>query len=337
MALSPNPFTSAISSASSLFSSGSNEGGGSLGGINFASTKNALEGKINSLSGGIGSAFNGATAGVSNLGTALGGIGGIANVAGDIGSSINSMGLGGALGALGGIAGAISSAAGQLNNVLSLFRGQNLPSGAELFQAKGNVVPLQAGSAEDWRVRINAQFQLLGTQFVRLGETDGVVWPFTPKVTVSSKANYTQIDPVHNNYPFFAYKNSQVDDITISGEFSCETERDAEYWIEATTFFKAATKMFYGNSNFAGNPPIICQLSGYGPGVFNNVPVIIKSFSMDLPDDVNYIKCSTSQFGPTWVPIMSNISVTVSPIYNRSRIRTFSLQDYSDGKAVGYI
>jgi hypothetical protein len=133
------------------------------------------------------------------------------------------------------------------------------------------------------------------------------------------------------------YKNSQVDDITISGDFSCETERDAEYWIQATTFFKAATKMFFGNSNNAGNPPIICKLSGYGPGVFNQVPVIIKSFTMELPEDVNYIQCSISQFGPTWVPVMSSISVTVSPIYNRSRIRQFSLQDYSNGQALGYI
>jgi hypothetical protein len=196
---------------------------------------------------------------------------------------------------------------------------------------------LSSGTADDWRVRINAQFHLLGGEYIRLGETNGVVWPFTPKVAVSSKANYSQVDPVHNNYPFFAYKNSQIDDITISGDFSCETEKDAEYWIEAITFFKAATKMFYGNSSNAGNPPIICELTGYGPGVFNHVPVIIKSFTMDLPDDVNYIRCTSSQFGPTWVPVLSNVSVTVSPIYNRSRIRTFSLQDYSNGNAIGYI
>jgi hypothetical protein len=337
MALSLNPFTESLGSASSLISSASNAANSSLGGINFASTKDSLEGTVSRLSGGIGSALNGATAGLPNIGTALGGIGGIANAAGDIGASINKFGLGGALGSLGGIASQISSAAGQINNLLSMFRGQNLPSGAELFQAKGDVVPLQVGTADDWRVRIDANFELLGNSFQRLDETYGVVWPYTPKVSISTKANYSSPDVVHNNYPFMVYKNSQVDDITISGDFSCETERDAEYWIQATTFFKAATKMFFGNSNNAGNPPIICKLSGYGPGVFNQVPVIIKSFTMELPEDVNYIQCSISQFGPTWVPVMSSISVTVSPIYNRSRIRQFSLQDYSNGQALGYI
>jgi hypothetical protein len=67
--------------------------------------------------------------------------------------------------------------------------------------------------------------------------------------------------------------------------------------------------------------------------------VIVKAFSVDLKDDVNYIRCNT--FGTnTWVPVLSTISVTVTPVYNRRRLRKFSLQDYSRGKAadnVGYI
>ena len=244
------------------------------------------------------------------------------------------------MGSIGGIAGTISSAAGQLNNVLSLFRGRNLPSNAELFSATGSFVELQPGNAEDWRVRINCNFSLFGGAFGRLQETNGVVWPYMPKISISTKANYQPIDPVHSNYPFNAYKNSVVEDIQISGEFSCETESDAAYWLETITFFKSATKMFYGASDNAGNPPVICNLSGYGPGVLNSIPVIIKSFTMDLPDDVNYIKVSGKYGeGPTWVPILSTVSVTVSPIYNRSRLREFSLQDYAKGllNTKGYI
>jgi hypothetical protein len=132
-----------------------------------------------------------------------------------------------------------------------------------------------------------------------------------------------------------------VDDIQISGEFSCETETDAAYWIAATTFFKTATKMFFGTGEKAGNPPIICNLTGYGSSIFERVPVIITAFSVDLKDDVNYVRCNA--FGTsTWVPVLSTISVTVKPIYNRRRMRTFSLEDYARGKmadkdGVGYI
>ena len=169
--------------------------------------------------------------------------------------------------------------------------------------------------------------------FKLLENTGGVVWPYLPNIQISTKANYTQVDPVHSNYPFQAYKNSQVDEISISGEFTAEVETDAAYWIAATTFFKTATKMFFGQGENAGNPPIICHLYGYGSSIFDKVPVIIKSFNVELKDDVNYVKCTT--FGTdTWVPIVSNVSVTVSPIYNRTNLRKFSLQDYASGKAI---
>jgi hypothetical protein len=55
---------------------------------------------------------------------------------------------------------------------------------------------------------------------------------------------------------------------------------------------------------------------------------------VDLKDDVNYIRCNT--FGTnTWVPVVSSISVTVSPIYNRENLRKFKLQDYAQGKMTG--
>jgi hypothetical protein len=243
-------------------------------------------------------------------------------------------------GGLQGLAGQISSAAGMLNNFLSLKRGANLPSGGELFMKQGSPIQLQPNAKNDWRVRINAQWNIFNSPLFKLLEnTGGVVWPYNPNITVSTKANYTAIDATHSNYSFQAYKNSVVDDIQISGEFSCETETDAAYWIAATTFFKTATKMFFGEGEFAGNPPIVCNLSGYGSSIFDKVPVIVKAFSVDLKDDVNYIRCNT--FGTnTWVPVLSTISVTVTPVYNRRRLRKFSLQDYSRGKAadnVGYI
>ena len=92
--------------------------------------------------------------------------------------------------------------------------------------------------------------------------------------------------------------------------------------------------MFFGQGEFAGNPPLVCNLTGYGASIFDNVPVIIKSFTVDLKDDVNYIRCNT--FGTnTWVPVVSTITVTVSPVYNRQRLRKFNLQDYSRGKLAG--
>lgn len=339
MPLPNNPITKVFSSAANLAGSFSNPlNGASTTPIGNAESKAFLDGTVNRLSGGVGTALNGATAGLQNFGGAIGAAAGqISNIAGDIGRSISGGGLGGALGSLGQVAGSVSSLAGGINNFLTGLRGKSLPAGGDLFKASAEATTISAAPADDWRIRINCNFGLLGGGYGRLVETGGVVWPYTPKVSISSKANYTALDLVHNNYPFPAYKNSRIEDINISGQFSCETEKDASYWIAATTFFKAATKMFFGASAYAGNPPIVCQLNGYGPGVFNSIPVVITSFSMDLPEEVNYIKCSTSPFGTTWVPILSDISVTVMPIYNRTKLRKFNLQDYGSGKMTGYI
>lgn len=322
---------------------------GMTAGIQGAASQ--VGGAISQATGALGGAFSDVTGKIQGVAGSAGGIagavGGIAgtvgNIAAGVGNSINSITGGFAsAGGLGSglldVARKVSAAAGQINNLLSLFRGRNIPSGADLFQQTGAQVKVSSNPADDWRVRINCDFDaLFGSPiFARLKSTGGVVWPYLPNITVSTKANYTQVDPTHNNFPFQSYKNSQVEDITISGEFSAETEEDAAYWIAATTFFRTATKMYYGQGALAGNPPVICQLTGYGANIFNNVPVIIKSFTMDLKDDVNYVKCTA--FGnPTWVPIMSTISVTVAPIYNRERLRKFSLQNFAAGKEIGMI
>ncbi len=240
------------------------------------------------------------------------------------------------------LAGALSKGAGTLNDILSLRRGINIPSGAEYVRSQGSAIKLQPGSKDDWRVKIQAPWNLFGSKmFDMLEETGGVVFPYLPNITVSTKANYTNVDTVHSNYPYYAYKNSTVEEIQIAGEFSSETETDAAYWIAATTFFKTATKMFFGQGENAGHPPIICNLTGYGASVFDRVPIIITNFSVDLKDDVNYVQCNV--FGTnTWVPIISNITVSVVPIYSRESLRKFDLKKYAAGQmisesGVGYL
>lgn len=362
MPLSINPIAQLVSSVSQGLSQASNEAGNVFASGSNMLEKANLDSKINQLSGGLTSGLNGLAGNAKSLGTtALGGIGnpitstvssGIntlqsvagstSNITADITGGLNKLAGGSLGGGLMSLAGSISKAAGMLNNVLSLKRGVNLPSGAEAFIKQGTAIKLAPGAKNDWRVRITCQWNIFNSPlFALLENTGGVVWPYLPNITLSTKADYSAINTIHSNYTNYAYKNSMVDDITISGEFSCETETDAAYWIAATTFFKTATKMFFGQGEFAGNPPLICNLTGYGASVFDKVPVIVKSFSVDLKDDVNYIRCNA--FGTnTWVPVMSTVTVVVSPVYNRQRLRQFSLQDYARGKTadssgVGYI
>ena len=366
MSLPINPQSKLVAQVSSALGQAAAELESAGPAISSAISKAGLDAKIASLSGEIGSGLNGATAALKDAAGSLGDLGnaaagalgdiasaasssvgngplsGLASVAGsisnigaDISGSLNKLTGGNLAGGLMDLAGAISKGAGVLNNILSLKRGANLPAGGELFEQRGQAIKLNPGARDDWRVRISCDWSIFNSPlFNRLQETGGVVWPYIPQVTLSTKATYNEsAKTVHSNYPFYAYQSSQVDDITISGEFSAENTLDAAYWIAATTFFRTATKMFFGQGENAGNPPIICQLNGYGGSMFNNVPVIVKSFSVDLADDVNYIKCDVWGTN-TWVPIMSNITVQVAPIYNRRNLRQFSLEKFGRGQMV---
>ena len=370
MPLSTNPLAQLVASVSEGITKATNEAQAALPDMSSMLSKANLDSKIASLSGGIGSGLNGLTGsiqsgisgvqGLANQATGAlnsNGMGGLAssvqstvggainslqsvagstsNIAADISGGLNKLAGGSLAGGLMSLAGSISKAAGMLNNVLSLKRGANLPSGAEAFIKQGTAIKLEPGAKNDWRVRITCQWNIFNSPLFKvLEETGGVVWPYMPSITVSTKADYDTKSLIHSNYQIHSYKGSSVDDIQISGEFTCETETDAAYWIAATTFFKTSTKMFFGQGEYAGNPPLICNLTGYGSSIFDKVPVIIKSFSVDLKDDVNYIRCNT--FGTnTWVPVVSTVTVTVSPVYNRQRLRKFNLQDYSRGKLAG--
>jgi len=274
---------------------------------------------------------------VGSFGSVIEGIAG--NVGGAIGKGLDEIGslaskfTGGNLaGGAENLAGQIAQGAGALNDFLSLKRGANIPKGGELFQSSGEGIQVIPKNGTDWRVRIACDWSLFpgNPQFELLQKSAGVVFPILPDITFSTKANYTQIDPIHNNYPFQAYKNSQVDEIMISGTFICEDETQAAYWIAMTTFFKTMTKMFFGQGANVGAPPPVCRLTGYGASVFDNIPVVVKSFSVDLDGDVNYKRCDA--FGTnTWVPITSSVNITVQPVYNRRNLRQFSLTDYAKG------
>ena len=358
------PFSTLVAGISDSISASTNEAQAALQSQVSPQAKEQLDKLSAELSGDIGSGLNGMSGGSKFDGNSAMGInnvvqskvggamdtlrsvaGSTSNIAADISGTINKLTGGNLAGGLMKAAGGISAAAGMLNNVLSLKRGVNIPKGAEVFATQGQAIQLQPGSKDDWRVRITCNWNIFNSaMFDRLKDTGGVVWPYLPNITVSTKAEYNAINPVHSNYTQYNYKNSVVEDIQISGEFSCETETDAAYWIAATTFFKTATKMFFGQGDNAGNPPIVCNLTGYGASVFDRTPIIVKSFSVDLKDDVNYILCDT--YGTrTWVPVMSTISVTVAPVYSREMLRKFDIQDYARGRLaeangegnVGYI
>jgi len=154
-------------------------------------------------------------------------------------------------------------------------------------------------SVDDWRFRISLADS--ANYFYKIAEdadllhplkaTNGVIYPYTPTIQVSYVANYDSVDLTHSNYRSYNYKNSAVDNISITGDFTAQDSTEAAYLLAVMHFFKCATKMFYGKDTNpkAGTPPPLCYLTGHGAYTFDKHPVVITGFTINYPNDVDYI------------------------------------------------
>ena len=264
------------------------------------------------------------------------------------------------------LTGAVEDAANAVSDFVNVdgfakdIRSKNLPDGslAKLGGTATETVGFKKPVNRDWRVRLSipnvASFKA-SPLLSPLKQTNGLVFPFTPTIIVAHSANYQAITPTHTNYPYFAYQNSQVDQLVITGDFFVQNGVEAEYWVAALHYLRSATKMFYGGeAETLGAPPPVVKLNGYGDFIFNNVPVVVTNFTVDLPQDVDYIatglgkamsteKSVSGAAGQTikekrdsvsWAPTQSLITVTVQPLYSRRDIEKFSLQNYVNGEYI---
>jgi len=124
-----------------------------------------------------------------------------------------------------------------------------------------------------------------------LKQTDGVIFPYMPTVTIQNTANYSDYRLTHSNYRGYFYQGSAVENIIINADFTAQDTAEANYLLAVITFFKSCTKMFYGQDERRGVPPPLLYLTGLGEYQFNEHPCVLSYFNYMLPNDVDYIKC----------------------------------------------
>jgi hypothetical protein len=194
------------------------------------------------------------------------------------------------------LAGAVSTAfnSGEGGDVASAIRAINLPAAGE---AVGDIISAVStfggdANANDWRVRLSlANWSSFKTSPVLspLKDAGGLIFPYTPRINIHSGASYSPVSPIHSNYQFHAYRNSEPGKITINAPMYVEDSTQGLYWIAMVHYLRSLTKMFAGNDPKAGNPPPVVFLNGYGNYVFKNVPVVVTSMSVELENNCDYI------------------------------------------------
>lgn len=177
-----------------------------------------------------------------------------------------------------------------------------------------------------------------------LQATSGLIFPYTPAINVSHNAEYETQGLAHTNYSQHSYMRSGVDQISVVGTFTAETQEEGRYMLAAIHFLKSATKMFYGRDSNRGTPPPVLRLSAHGTYMYDSLPVVVSQTNFDFPTDVDYIEVdvtdsprNSSGFSNTTTRVPTNMMLNVTLLVVASRTRTldFSLREYATGGLLG--
>ena len=189
----------------------------------------------------------------------------------------------------------------------------------------------QSPANGDWRVKLKlgpdaTYLYKDGDQksiLAPLAASDGVIFPYMPDIQTTYNANYDTTDLTHSNYRGYFYKSSYVGDINITGVFTAQNTAEANYLLAVIHFFRSATKMFYGqDDSFRGAPPPLVYLFGLGQYQFNAHPCVIRSFSYNLPNDVDYIRTKPNNYNVNFnntLPKTQGGNNPISAVFNRLR------------------
>ena len=170
-----------------------------------------------------------------------------------------------------------------------------------------------------------------------LEEAGGLVWQYTPNIFLSGSAEYNEALMQGMNYPINTFISSRPPEIPITADFSANNISEARYLLAVMTFLKICTKAYFGDDavarGTAGTPPPVLLFEYLGEHGFNKVPVVVSNYSMQLPDNVDYVPVQVGTT-VTYVPTLTNIMITLKPQYSPHKLRTrFSLENITSGAA----
>jgi hypothetical protein len=162
--------------------------------------------------------------------------------------------------------------------------------------------------------------------------TNGLVWPYQPVITYEQSVDYAAIDMVHVNQEIFAYTKTPALKLTVAGQFSVQNQQEGIYALSAIHFMRVVTKMYFGTGPNLGTPPPVLLFDAYGQYMFNQLPVIVTSYSIELPADIDYVPVDLSNL----ITYSNAQSQTNMPGYSKVQT-TPQLQSFDQVKNAAYM
>lgn len=202
---------------------------------------------------------------------------------------------------------------------------------------------ITSGLDQDNRVRLRAQPGQKNRVYGEPGpdnilsilhQTGGVLFPYTPSITVEQSVDYKTVELVHANGDINAYSRTPSISIGVTGKFTVQNQREGEYLIAVLHFLRVVSKMHFGEQDpNAGLPPPVLNFSGYGPYMFRSLKCVLKSHSYSLEDTVDYVDIKTADGLVNRLPSMLTITLGLGIQNTPTEMRSsFNLAEFRTGE-----
>lgn len=188
-----------------------------------------------------------------------------------------------------------------VNNVVGSAAAAIFPQGVFATLTDGvlgnnQLFPFPNQSEADRRVSLRPRAQGRGTALGDgllnpLKETNfGIVFPYTPSINYTHSIDYQTMQMVHSIQDFHMYSKTAAVPLSIDSTFTVQNQKEGAYAMACIHFLRTMAKMNFGEKDpRAGTPPPILLFNAYGPFVFKDLPVIVNTFTVNFPDDVDYV------------------------------------------------
>jgi len=163
-----------------------------------------------------------------------------------------------------------------------------------------------------------------------------VQFPYTPTVSVITQTGYSSYDLAHSNFQQRAFEMASNTEFNMAAPIIIRSEEEARTVLAMGQFFRGALKMNFGKfEENPGLPPPVLRF--YAHGIYTNVPVLIRDFTWNLDQDVDYI---TLEGTGERVPVQQTFVLSLTTTYSPKNVReNFTMRDFLSGnlKSKGYI
>lgn len=199
-------------------------------------------------------------------------------------------------------------------------------------------LPTANGGSQDFRLRLGyltTSSMSYDGILAPLDNTNGLMFPYTPTLSLAHEADYETLSMTHSNTNYLAYTKTPNVNISIAAKFSVQNQNEGLYALAAIHFLRTVTKMYFGETDalegLAGTPPPMLELNGYGTYMFNHVHCLLKRFSYAFDENMQMINI-VGDNGYVRLPALFTVQLELTcQTTARAQRVDFNLEDYASG------